>query len=92
MFKKLPDFLTSSAGDGKLSARVNSLLLGLLPVIILIAPMFGWQITNGEEGVKLLVSSIAAIEGLIAIVWQIRGWAERNFRKQNKLGKFAENV
>ena len=88
----LPNWLLSTAGDGRLSARVNSLLLGILPVILLIAPMFGFEITNSEEGVKSVVAFVAAVELVIAAVWQIRGWAQRSFRKTNSLGKFAKDA
>ena len=84
------DFLKSSDGSGKISARVNSLLLGALPVILLIAPLFGFEIMNGEEGIKTIVALVSAIELVIAGVWHLRGWTQRNFRKTNKLGAFKE--
>ncbi len=86
---QLPNWLLSTDGSGKLSARVNSLLLGILPLILVIAPMFGIKITNGEEGIKTIVALVAAIELVIAIIWQVRGWAQRNFRKENSLGVFT---
>ena len=84
------DFLKSSDGSGKLSSRANSLLLGALPVILLIAPLFGFEITNGEEGIKSIVAVIATIELAVSLIWHFHGWVQRNFRKANKLGSFAE--
>ena len=83
------DFLKSSAGDGKVSERVKSLMLAALPVILFAAPLFGFQITNPEEGISTIVAVIAAVELAISAVWHLKGWADRNFRKQNSLGAFS---
>lgn len=85
----LLSILKSSDGSGKLSARANSFLLGILPIVVLIAPLLGFNITEGEEGVALVVKLIAAVEGVAAVIWHIKGWADRSFRKVNRLGVFS---
>lgn len=92
LYMKLPKFLLSSSGNGELSQRAKSFLLAVLPALLLVAPIFGFkiEIAEGESLVNMLVRTIALIEGLIAVVWQIKGWSDRNFRKANKLGAFSE--
>ena len=87
---QFPKFLTSSDGTGKLSGRINSILLGALPAVVLIAPFFGFQILNPEEGVKSVVALVAAVELAISAFWHIKSWSDRNFRRENNLGSFAE--
>ena len=86
----LPKWLQSSDGSKKLSARANSFLVGLLPALIFLLPLFGVDLSleAGQGGVELVVKIIVALEGLLALVWQVKGWIDRSFRKRMGLGVF----
>ena len=88
----LPKWLRSSDGTGRLSSRVSAILAGLLPIIVIVAQLFGFKLSVDESqaGINLVVNLIAGVETIIAIIWLIKAWADRNFRKENKLGAFAE--
>ena len=81
----------SSDGSGELSGRANSFLVGIMPALVLILPLFGISFSpeGGTELIGIVVRFIAAVEMIIAIVWQAKAWGKRNFNKENHLGKFA---
>ena len=84
------DFLKSSSADGKISERAKSFLFAILPIVLVVAPLFGFEITKPEEGISSIVAVIASVELVLAAVWHAKGWIDRNFRRKNKLGAFAE--
>ena len=90
--KNLLSVFESSDGSGRLSSRVSSILVGLIPAIVLISKLFGHEIlqTEVQSGVDMLIQLVIYSEGLIALFWHINAWAARNFRKENKLGSFAQ--
>lgn len=87
---KLPEWLQSSDGSGSLALRVKSFLLLLVPLLALGLPAAGIDITaeSLNEGVELVYNLILAVTGVLAIVLQLKGWADRNFRKKNGLGAY----
>lgn len=74
--------LGSSVEPGKVALRVRGILVALVPGVILVAQLKGWQI--GEEGLMAIIDSIvevvtagAVIVGAAMHIW---GWV-RKFKK-----------
>lgn len=90
LWEKVKDFVLSSTGEG-LSQRFQSLCAGLFPLLLVVGPVFGLDITSEAlEGFKGVVLEIIAIGIAVgAVIQHIRGWVRANFNKASNLGRFA---
>ena len=88
---KLPSWLTSSTGEG-LSKRWESIFSGIVPIILVLSPLFGWGVVEADLS-ELNGQIVAGIAGIVA-VWKsisfVQGWIRAKFYKKNGLGKFSE--
>jgi len=68
--------LGSSQDSNKLALRVKSILLGLIPLVMVISGLAGWDI--GEEAlhnlVEMIIDGVVAGTALVAVGQQIWGW------------------
>lgn len=80
----------SSTGEG-LSVRVKSFLVGALPAVVVIAPLFGFNITEaaGNDLIASVVGTLSAVGTITAGLWHIYGWIRAFVFKKQGLGKFA---
>lgn len=88
---KVKDFVLSSSGEG-FSLRLKSLLSGATSLVVAIAPLLGWDLTPDSwgEGVDIFVALVGAALTLVAGLFHMRGWADRNWRKDGNLGRYAK--
>ena len=88
---KLPNFLLSSTGEG-LAKRWEAIFSGVVPVVLLLSPLFGWGVAETDLN-ELNGQILAGIAGLVA-AWKsisfIQGWVRARFYKKEGLGKFAK--
>lgn len=86
---KLPNWLLSSTGKG-LALRWKSFFSGIIPVVVLVAPLFGIEFPELEklnEGVSELVVSVWAAGSAVSF---IVGWVRQIKYKNKGLGKYIE--
>ena len=88
---KVKDFVLSSSGEG-FSLRLKSMLLGLSSLALVVLPLLGLEVTPESWGELVdLVSKIAgAVVAIVSGLLHMRGWADRNFRKDLNLGRYAK--
>ncbi len=84
MAENKSNWYDSSTGNG-LALRAKSMMLGAVPVIVILADVFGFQGLT-EASLTELVTQIVA---LISAAGFIYGWARAVYFKNKKLGKFA---
>lgn len=72
-------FLESSVQPGKVALRIRGFLVSLIPAIVFIANLKGWDI--GEEGVRLIIDKIfevasaaGTVIGAMMFLW---GWIRK---------------
>lgn len=63
--KRQPWF-TSSAGSGDLSLTIKSLLLGVIPILVTVAKMNGYEIA--ENDIVQLVDNVFAVIAIIGVI------------------------
>lgn len=88
----IPEFLKSSSGEG-VALRWRSAAMAVVPVLVILANLAGYNITQEVFGefVNLIADLILGIWFVASLLLHIKGWAERNFRKRNKLGAFSKS-
>lgn len=86
----IPEFLQSSSGEG-LALRWKSFAYALIPIFVIAAQLAGYDISKEAfgEAADSIGEAITYLWLLVTAVMHVKGWAERNFRKANKLGAFA---
>ena len=77
-----------------MALRWKSFFAGVIPVAVLIGKLFGYDFTPEalNELNEIFVNVILGLWAAVAGVAQINGWANRNFRKQHRIGAFAKNT
>lgn len=90
LLEKVKDFVLSSSGEG-LSMRFTSLCAGLFPVLLLVGPLVGLDVTpEALDGLKGIVLEVIAIGVAIGATLQhIKGWARYFLNKEQGLGRFS---
>ena len=88
--QKIPWYV-SSTGDG-ISLRVKSFLIGILPAILLVLKLSGYEISNEEAGsfINIIALVVSAFVTILASIYHMKGWARRNFYKTTNQGKFMK--
>ena len=78
-----PKLLGSSVDRFKLSMTIKGILTAIVPMILVLAPMFGWTVnqedftnlTNGIDGlidaVQAAVVAVTAVVSTIMIIWGV---------------------
>lgn len=80
----IPDFLLSSTGDG-FSMRAKALIPALVPIISVIAALFGHQIDKGS-----IVQLLESLCTTAALIMFIVGWVRAEVYKAHGLGYFSK--
>ena len=80
--KKYPKFLASSVNRAELSMTIKGLMTSFIPLILMLAPMFGWSVsaddfknlTDGVDGLfKAVEGAIVAGTAAVASYWILWG-------------------
>lgn len=71
----IPKILSSSADSTRLSLTIKGLLIGVIPVVLVVAPTLGLNLEEGtlKEFVNALDQVFVALFGLLAAVTTLYG-------------------
>lgn len=85
---RLPNWLLSSTGEG-VAKRWKAFFAGVVPVVTLLAPLFGIELPPLQDLEEAVGKIILAIWSAVSAVAFIQGWMRKIEFKEKKLGKYA---
>ena len=85
---KIPNWLLSSTGEG-VARRWKSIFSAVVPVAVIVAPLFGVELPELAELDKGVTNLIASLWALGSAIGAVSGWVRQVKYKQEKLGKYS---